>query len=145
MLVRIIGHNQMNNRKKQEIQYFQQPQGIYAFYIGQNGNIDLDFLGQRLANHRKIHDELLSMFGETKDSFSLEPTACQVLLSIIIIAKLSFWINKPYLPSLIEALDQYKEKDYFQKLKTYITSDLVNSGGQDIVMSLYRQMTEIDG
>ena len=64
----------------------------------------------------------------------------------IIIAKLSFWINEPFQLSVTEALNQYKQKGYVQKLKTDITPDfLYESGHQDVVMSLYRQVTDIDG
>jgi len=66
---------------------------------------------------------------------------------MIIIAKLSFWINKPFLPSVTEALDQYKQKDYVQKLKADITHDSMPSasGHPDLVPLLYRQVTHIDG
>jgi len=93
----------------------------------------------------KICDELFSMFGDGQRNFAVKPTDCQVLVSIIIIAKLSFWINKPFLPSVTEALDQYKQKGYVQKLKTQITPDLINSCHQDFVTLLYRQVTHIDG
>src|SRR6266550_3287303 len=68
--------------------------------------------------------------------------------AIIIIAKLSFWINKPFLPSVTEALDQYKQiEGYAQKLKTDITPDFMHSGHhwQDFVTLLSRQVTHIDG
>ena len=73
------------------------------------------------------------------------PYLCLTLQAIIIIAKLSFWINKPFLPSLIEALDQYMEKSYVQKLKKDITPDFVHSDHEDLVTLLYRQVTDIDG
>ncbi len=66
------------------------------------------------------------------------------LQAIVIIAKLSFWINKGFLPSVTEALDQYREKGYVQKLKTNITSDSIFSVHQDIVTSLFRQVTDFD-
>ena len=65
--------------------------------------------------------------------------------AIIIIAKLSFWINKPFFPSVIEALDQYKQKGYVQKLKIDITADFMHSGHNDYVTLLYKKVTEIDG
>ncbi len=68
---------------------------------------------------------------------------CLNLQAIIIIAKLSFWINKPLVPSVTEALDQYKEQGYVQKLKTDITPDFIHSGNQDFVALLYRQVTHI--
>ena len=64
---------------------------------------------------------------------------------MIIIAKLSFWINKPFLPSVTEALDQYKEKGYVEKLKTDITPDFLHSGHEDFVKLLYMLVTHIDG
>ena len=67
------------------------------------------------------------------------------LQAIIIIAKLSFWINKPFLPSVREALDQYMQKGYVQQLKTNITSNLIHCGHQDLVTLLYRQVTHLDG
>jgi len=63
----------------------------------------------------------------------------------MIIAKISFWINKPFLPSVTEALDQYKQNSYVQKLKTDITPDFIHSDHQDLVTLLYRQVTHIDG
>ena len=69
---------------------------------------------------------------------------CLNFQALIIIAKLSFWINKPFLPSVTEALDQYKQKGYVQKLKT-ITHDFMHSGHQDFVTLLYWQVTHIDG
>ena len=91
-----------------------------------------------------------------------KPTDCQVLVcksfhfiyciyvylnlqATIIIAKLSFWINKSFTSSVTEALDQYKQKGYFQKLKTDITPDIIHSYHQDLVSSLYGQVTHIDG
>jgi len=85
------------------------------------------------------------MFGDKQEMFAIEPTDCQILVSIIIIAKLSFWINKPLLLSVSEALDQYKEKGYIQKLKTDITPDFMHCGHPDLVTLLYRQVTHIDG
>jgi len=76
-----------------------------------------------------------------------QPTHCQVLISIAIIAKLSFLINKSLLPSVIEALNQYKENGYVQKLKADITLHSMHSDPkQDLLMLLYRQTvpTHID-
>ena len=89
-----------------------------------------------------------------------KPVDCQVLIctyivpfhslrlflnfqAIVIIAKLSFWINKPFLASVREALDQYKKKGYIQKLKTNITPDFVQSGHQDLVTLLYQQVIDL--
>ena len=45
----------------------------------------------------------------------------------------------------MEALDQYKQKGYIQKLKTDITSDFMQSTHQDFVTLLYMQVTHMDG
>ena len=70
---------------------------------------------------------------------------CLNLQAIIIIAKLSFWINKPLLPSVKEALNKYKQNGYVQKLKTDITADFMDSGHQDLVTLFYDQVTHLDG
>jgi len=49
------------------------------------------------------------------------------------------------MPSVTEALDQYKQKGYAQKLKTDITPDFMHSGQQDFVTLLNMQVTLIDG
>jgi hypothetical protein len=84
-----------------------------------------------------------------------KPTDCQVLIcklfvpftylclnfqqAIIIIAKLSFWINKPFLPSVTKALDQYKQRGYVQQIKAAITPDFMHD--QDLVILLHGQVT----
>ena len=70
---------------------------------------------------------------------------CLNVQAIIIIAKLSFWINQPFLLSVTEALDQYKQKGYVQTLKTNITPDFMHCSHKDLVTLLYRQVTHIDG
>ena len=45
----------------------------------------------------------------------------------------------------MEALDQYKQKGYIQKLKTDITSDFMQSTHQDFVTLLYMQVTHMGG
>jgi hypothetical protein len=45
----------------------------------------------------------------------------------------------------MEALDQYNQKGYIQKLKTDITSDLIQSTHQECVALLYMQVTHMDG
>jgi hypothetical protein len=63
---------------------------------------------------------------------------CLNVQAIVIIAKLSFWINKPFLPSVMEALDQYKQKGYVQKLKTDITPEFMHSASHhDLVTLLF--------
>ena len=44
-----------------------------------------------------------------------------------------------------EALDQYEQKGYFQKLKANITPGFMHSGHPDLVTLLYKQVTHIDG
>jgi len=90
------------------------------------------------------HD-LFPMFGVEEWKCGVKPADFQLLVSIITIAKLSFWINKPFLSSVREALDQYKQKGYVQKLKTDITPDFIHSGHQDYVTLLYQYVTHIDG
>jgi len=94
----------------------------------------------------KLQHEPFSMFGpDMQETFTVKATHCQALISIIIIAKLSFWINKPFILSVTEAFDQYKQKGYFQKLKADITPDFVHSGqSQDFVTLLYWQVTHYD-
>ena len=55
-------------------------------------------------------------------------------------------MDKPFLQSVTEAVDQYKQKCYVQKLKTGITPDLMDSGHLDsVTLLLYEQVTHIDG
>ena len=50
------------------------------------------------------------------------------------------------MPSVTEALDQYEQKGYVQKLKTGIViPDFLHFGHNDVVTILYRQVTDIDG
>ncbi len=49
------------------------------------------------------------------------------------------------MPSVTEALDQYKQKGYAQKLKIDISPEFMQSGHQDLVTLLYKQVTHIDG
>jgi hypothetical protein len=43
----------------------------------------------------------------------------------------------------MEALDQYKQKGYVQKLKTEITFDFMQSGHKDLVTLLYKQVIDL--
>ena len=45
----------------------------------------------------------------------------------------------------MEALDQYKQRGYAQKLKTDITPDFLHSGHLDLATLLYKQVADIDG
>jgi hypothetical protein len=66
---------------------------------------------------------------------------------MVIIAKLSFWINlnKPFMESIIEVVDQFKSQDYAQNLKACITSEFMPSHNEDskLVSFLYKQITNI--
>ena len=70
---------------------------------------------------------------------------CLNFQATIIIANLSFWINKPFLPSVAEAMDQYKQKGHVQKLKTDITPNSMHCDHHNFVTFLYEQVTHIDG
>jgi hypothetical protein len=64
---------------------------------------------------------------------------------MIIVAKLSFWINKPFLASVTEALKQYKQvTGCIQRLKTDITPDVMHCSHQDLVTLLYKEVTYIE-
>jgi hypothetical protein len=66
---------------------------------------------------------------------------CLSFQATIIIAKLSFWIKRPFLQSVAEALHQYIQKGYAQKLKSDITPHLLNSvHWQGLPALLYRQV-----
>jgi len=88
----------------------------------------------------QICPELFSLFGDQPENFSATPTACQVVVAINIIAKLSFWIKRPYLQSIMEALKQFRKHDYVQKLKTHITSESVQCGHEELAEFLYKQV-----
>lgn len=64
---------------------------------------------------------------------------------MIIIAKLSFWMNKPFMESIIEAFDQFKSQDYVQNLKACITSESMPSDNEvsKLVSFLYKQIANI--
>jgi len=105
---------------------------------------------QQLQSHLEAGDqqelsEIFSIFGDRERLFAIQPADCQILVSIIIIAKLSFWIDASLQLSVAQALYQYKQKGYIQKLKTDITADLLHYGHKDLVTLLYRKVTHIDG
>ncbi len=45
----------------------------------------------------------------------------------------------------MEALEQCKRKDYFQKLMTDINHDSLQLGHQELIAFLYKQVPHIDG
>ena len=63
--------------------------------------------------------------------------------AINIIAKLSFWIRKPFKTSIMEALGQFKEQGYVNKLKTQITFEVLPTGRGDLFCFLYDQIKNI--
>jgi len=92
-------------------------------------------------------NELFSIFGcnlKMSAKFIMEPLHCQLLVAIVTVAKLSFWIKKPFQQSLREALNQYRQRDYAQKLKTDITPDFIHSSYHDLVTLLYMQVPHVD-
>ncbi len=56
---------------------------------------------------------------------------------MIILCKLSFWINKPFKLSIIEALNQFKRQGYEKKLKTSITSKSMPKDDDELLEFLY--------
>ncbi len=63
--------------------------------------------------------------------------------AINIIAKLSFWIRKPFKISIMEALGQFKEQGYVNKLKTQIPSEVLPTGRGDLFRFLHDQIKNI--
>ena len=51
--------------------------------------------------------------------------------------KLSFWTNKPFEQSIMEALEQLKKEGYVEKLKTCITQESIPSDTGDLIVFLY--------
>ncbi|KAF8332451.1 hypothetical protein F5887DRAFT_1080852 [Amanita rubescens] len=91
--------------------------------------------------HHHSKSELFSSFGDAKTSFFKDITACQILVAINIIAKLSFFIKKPIQASILDALDQFKTQDYAEKLKIQMTSKSIPSDEDDLYTFLYEQIT----
>jgi hypothetical protein len=72
-------------------------------------------------------------------------THANTVKAIIIIIKLSFWIHKPFLQSLVEAYDQFKNKEYLKYIKTGITPASMPSGHENLVAFLYKHINDING
>jgi len=89
---------------------------------------------QRHEFGKEIFGPLLSLFGDVPNKFSITPTACQVLISMNIIAKLSFWIGKPFRESVMKAFEKFKREGYVQKLKMAITLQAINLSKEDLVV-----------
>jgi len=91
-----------------------------------------------------LPSELSSLFGLSQGSkFSTSPEACQVLAAINIIAKLSFWIIKPFPESILEALDKFKSGGYVEQLKARITHDAMNLYHMDQLQFLCDQIKQL--
>jgi len=134
-----------------EREYFESPEmrkrQVYGAWDRQEYDEELRKQHEDLANkidaaaEEKICPELFSLFGHqsTSTMFSVTPTAYQVLVAIVIIAKLSFWINKPILESFMEALDQFKTRqDYMERIQTHITSESMPDNNEALVSFLYK-------
>jgi len=72
-------------------------------------------------------------------------TYANTVKAIIIIVKLSFWINKPFLQSLVEGFDQFKTKEYLKNVKTGITPTSMPSGHGNLVPFLYKYINDTNG
>ncbi|KAF8686821.1 hypothetical protein AX14_003780, partial [Amanita brunnescens Koide BX004] len=59
---------------------------------------------------------------------------------ICIITRQSFWIIKPFKESIMDALEQFKNHGYAEKLKTQITSLSIPHGHKDLLAFLYDQI-----
>lgn len=56
---------------------------------------------------------------------------------MIIIGRISFWINKPFEESITDALDQFKKQSYVEKLKTHITLESMSTNDKELWRFLY--------
>jgi len=97
--------------------------------------------GYKIA--QEFLDEISTMFGDESKKFAVNPTALQILVSLITICRLSFWINQSFAPSLTEAINQYKQRGYVQKLKSDITPDIMHLGHQDLLTFLCKLAANI--
>jgi len=104
-------------------------------FRGGGSNEDQFYFGEQ---RDKIFSVFFSMFGGKKTTkFSPKPSTCQIIVAMIIICKLSFWINKPFKYSIIEALDQFKSQGYEKKLKNSITSQSLPKDKEELLNFLY--------
>jgi len=60
-----------------------------------------------------------------------------------IIAKLSFKNTQPFEQSIADAFDQFKAEGYAEKLKSFVTSDSLQSGHGDLLKFLHDQTLHI--
>jgi len=129
--------------------------GGYGYYGGKK-------ISEKERDHRRDFVEreilpgLLSLFQATKfTEFSATATECQLVVAIIIIAKLSFWIKNPTTKSiidrqpfeqlLIQAFDQFNGEGYANKLKVCITPESLpaRDEGNLLLKFLYDQIEQI--
>ena len=62
------------------------------------------------------------------------------MTATIIIAKKSFWIKKPIVESIPEALDDFKKDGSVEKLKTRINNKSLPSDPQHLITFLYDEI-----
>lgn len=55
---------------------------------------------------------------------------------MVVATKLSFWIKKPFMESIMDALGQLNEQGYVTKLKAQITPDTIPSGDKELLTFL---------
>jgi len=77
------------------------------------------------------------LFEGAPSHFSATPPALQILAAMNIIARFSFSIRKPVHLSLLDALNQFSEQGYVDKLKLHITSESLPSDKEALIAFLY--------
>jgi len=60
-----------------------------------------------------------------------------------IIAKLSFWIGKPFRESVMEAFEKFEREGYVQKLKMAITLQAIDLSKEDLVVFMCQYVTHV--
>ena len=60
-----------------------------------------------------------------------------------IIAKLSFWIMKPFEEFITDGFAQFRKEGYVEKLKKNITSESLSSNRGVLVEFLYNQIAHV--
>jgi len=83
------------------------------------------------------------LFGNKTTKFNKTAEACQVLVAMNILAKLSFWIKKPFKTSIIDSLHQFKKQGYVEKLKAQITPEAMPTKHSALFQFLYDQLINI--
>ena len=62
---------------------------------------------------------------------------------MVIATKQSFWIKKPFVQSIMDALGQLEQQGYVTKLKTQITPNTIPSGDKELLEFLYNKAINI--